>query len=155
MLLNSLHSTYNNVTFTLSPLPSQSLDDMISSLLAEDKRLNERLNEGLNEGDSKSALHPDNALLVKIWMSRKTGKQIVKEDIECYYCIRIRSYNIELWIQANDLLKGKVKDKGKYSMALTTKKFIVKESSESKYEVEKCDNEERRITCFERSNIQY
>ena len=72
LLLNSLPSTYNNIVFTLSQWPSQSLDELISSLLAEDKHLNEKL----NEENSESALHPDNALLAKNRMSKKTGKQI-------------------------------------------------------------------------------
>jgi hypothetical protein len=36
ILLNSLPSKYNSVVFTLS-LPSQSLDDMVSFLIAEEK----------------------------------------------------------------------------------------------------------------------
>jgi hypothetical protein len=42
---------------------------MISSLLAEDKKPNERASE--------SALHPENALLTRNRMNKKTGKQIV------------------------------------------------------------------------------
>ena len=40
LLLNNLPSTYNYVNFTLNQLPSQHLDDIISSLLIEDKKLN-------------------------------------------------------------------------------------------------------------------
>ena len=39
VLLNSLSSKYENLVFTLSQLSSQSLDDMISTLLAEYKKL--------------------------------------------------------------------------------------------------------------------
>ena len=39
VLLNSLSSKYHNVVFTLSQLSAQSLDDMISTLLDEDKIL--------------------------------------------------------------------------------------------------------------------
>jgi hypothetical protein len=38
ILLNNLPSQYNNVIFTLSQLPSQTLEDMIVALLAEEKR---------------------------------------------------------------------------------------------------------------------
>jgi hypothetical protein len=57
--------------------------------LVEDKRVNERSNEGIKERDSKSVLHPENALLTKNRMSIKIGKQIVKEGLECYYCRKI------------------------------------------------------------------
>ena len=60
-------------------MSSQSLDDMISSLLAEDKSLNEKI----NEGNSRSALHPDNALLAKNWMSKNAGKQIGRGWVYC------------------------------------------------------------------------
>ena len=35
VLLNSLYSKYSNVVFTLSQLSSQSLEEMVASLLAE------------------------------------------------------------------------------------------------------------------------
>jgi hypothetical protein len=38
ILLDSLSSKYNGDIFTLSQLPSQSLDEMIAALLAEEKR---------------------------------------------------------------------------------------------------------------------
>jgi hypothetical protein len=38
ILLNSLSSKYSNVVFTLSQLPSQSLEGMVASLLSEEKR---------------------------------------------------------------------------------------------------------------------
>ena len=60
ILLNCLPSTYDNVSFPLGQLSSQPLDDMISSPLSEDKRLNERLNEGDLE-----TLHLEKALLAK------------------------------------------------------------------------------------------
>ena len=37
ILLNSLPPKYNSAIFTLSQLPSQSLDEMIATLLAEEK----------------------------------------------------------------------------------------------------------------------
>ena len=64
---------------------------MISSLLVEDKRLNERL----NTRDSKSVAHPDNALLAKNQIIRKIGKQIVKQDL-IVTTTKNRSYNMEL-----------------------------------------------------------
>jgi hypothetical protein len=36
-LLNNLSSKYSNVVFTLSQLPSQSLEGMVASLLSEEK----------------------------------------------------------------------------------------------------------------------
>lgn len=71
ILLNSLHSTYNNDFFTLSQLSSQSLDDIISSLLDEDKILNERLNERIKERYLEFSLHLESALLTKKRMSIK------------------------------------------------------------------------------------
>ncbi|KAH9327354.1 hypothetical protein KI387_007532, partial [Taxus chinensis] len=41
ILLNSLSSKYSNVVFTLSQIQSQSLDNMIAALLAEEKRTTE------------------------------------------------------------------------------------------------------------------
>ena len=38
VLLNSLSSKYSNVVFTLSQLSSQSLEEMVASLLVEEKR---------------------------------------------------------------------------------------------------------------------
>ena len=40
LLLNTLPSTFNNVVFTLSQLSSLNLDDIVSTLLVEEKRLN-------------------------------------------------------------------------------------------------------------------
>ena len=37
ILLNNLSSKYSNVVFTLSQLPSQSLEGMVASLLSEEK----------------------------------------------------------------------------------------------------------------------
>jgi hypothetical protein len=48
ILLNSLPPKYSNVIFTLGRLPSQSMNEMIVALLAEEKRT--------NEGDSQSKL---------------------------------------------------------------------------------------------------
>jgi hypothetical protein len=42
ILLNSLSSKYNSVIFTLSQLSSQSIEDMIVALLAEEKRATTR-----------------------------------------------------------------------------------------------------------------
>jgi len=39
IVLNSLLSQYNNVIFTLSQMSSRTLQDMISSLLIEEKRV--------------------------------------------------------------------------------------------------------------------
>jgi hypothetical protein len=41
ILLNSLPSTYDNLIFTLSQLSSRTFDDMITTLLAEEKRMKE------------------------------------------------------------------------------------------------------------------
>eukprot|EP01018_Ginkgo_biloba_P039116 Gb_11768 [translate_table: standard] len=42
ILLNSLPSNYSNVIFTLSLMSSQTLEDMISTLLSEEKRATAR-----------------------------------------------------------------------------------------------------------------
>ena len=73
MLLNSFPSTYNNVVFTLSQFPSQLLDEMISSLLVEDNRINVGYLENIVL---------DHELLIKNWTGKK-GKHIVKEVIKC------------------------------------------------------------------------
>jgi len=39
ILLNSLSSNYDNVIFTLSQIPSKTLDEMIASLIAKEKRM--------------------------------------------------------------------------------------------------------------------
>ena len=76
--------------------------------------------------------------MLKIEQGKKR-KQIVKEDIEWYYCKKAghTTWNCKLW--ANDLLKGRARDKGN-NMALLRKDFIVEESWDYEYEVEKCDN---------------
>jgi hypothetical protein len=48
ILLNSLLPKYNSVIFTLSRLPSQSLDEMIAASLAKEKRI--------TKGDSQPEL---------------------------------------------------------------------------------------------------
>jgi hypothetical protein len=40
IMLNSLSSKYNNIVFALSQMSSQSLEEMVASLLAEEKRMN-------------------------------------------------------------------------------------------------------------------
>jgi hypothetical protein len=42
ILLNSLSSNYDNAIFTLSQMPSKTLDEMIASLIAEEKRMQPR-----------------------------------------------------------------------------------------------------------------
>ena len=131
MLLNSFPSTYNNVVFTLSQFPSQLLDEMISSLLVEDKRINVGYLENIVL---------DHELLIKNWTGKK-GKHIVKEVIKCYYCRKIGYTTWNCKIQANNLLKGKVRARGKQNLALMKKNWIVEEPSRSECETERHDNE--------------
>jgi hypothetical protein len=82
ILLNNLPSKYNNVIFTLSQMSSQTLEDMISSLLVKENRAI----IGDSEGDSQ----PEIALYSK----KRMGKRMIgKSGIECYYCGKNRSYN--------------------------------------------------------------
>lgn len=73
ILLNNLSSRYDNVIFTLCQLSSQSLDEMIASLLEEEKRM--------KEGDAKEEVssHIELALFSK----GKINKN--KRSIECFY----------------------------------------------------------------------
>jgi hypothetical protein len=99
ILLNSLPSKYNNVIFTLSQLPSQSLEDMIVALLAEEKRAI----AGDTEGDTQSEM---------AFYSRNNHNRSTKDkrEIECYYCRKMGHITINCKIHANDLLKGKLKE---------------------------------------------
>jgi hypothetical protein len=75
ILLNNLPSQYNNVIFTLSQMSSHTLEDMISSLLAEEKRAT----AGDLEGDSQ--------LETTLYSKKRMGKRMTgKSGIECYYC---------------------------------------------------------------------
>jgi hypothetical protein len=64
-----------NVIFTLSQLPSQTLEDMITALLAEEKRT--------IAGEIKGDSQPEMALY-----SRNNHSRSVKDkgEVECYYC---------------------------------------------------------------------
>jgi hypothetical protein len=64
ILLNSIPSQYNNVIFTHSQLPSQTLEDMITTLLAEEKRT--------IAGETKGDSQPEMALYSRNNHSRST-----------------------------------------------------------------------------------
>jgi hypothetical protein len=96
ILLNSLSPKYSSAIFTLSQLPSQSLDEMIATLLAEEKRT--------TEGDSQSEL----AFYARNNHNRSTKD---KEEIECHYCKKLGHTTWNCRQRANDVLKGKVKDR--------------------------------------------
>ena len=96
VLLNSLSSKYHNVVFTLSQLSAQSLDDMISTLLDEDKIL--------SATDFENFVPSEHALF-----SRSHKK--VGNNIECYYCQKVGHTALYCKTQANDILKGKIRDK--------------------------------------------
>ena len=72
ILLNSLSQKYDNAIFTLTQMPSRSLGDMISALLAEERRM--------KEGEVEFSSHFEVALYSK---GRRTNK-----IIECFYCRR-------------------------------------------------------------------
>jgi hypothetical protein len=96
ILLNSLSPKYISAIFTLSQLPSQSLDEMIATLLAEEKRI--------IEGDSQ----PELAFYERNNYNRTTKD---KEEIECHYCKKLghRTWNCRQ--RTNAVLKEKVKDR--------------------------------------------
>jgi hypothetical protein len=96
ILLNSLPPKYSSAIFTPSQLPSQSLDKMIASLLAEEKRT--------IEGDSQLEL----AFYARNNPNRSTKD---KEEIECHYCKKLGHTTWNCRQRANDVLKGKFKDK--------------------------------------------
>jgi hypothetical protein len=75
ILLNSLPSKYNNVIFTLNQMSSQTLEDMIVSLLAEEKRT--------IAGDTEDDPQPKTALYSRNNHSISTKD---KGEMECYYC---------------------------------------------------------------------
>jgi hypothetical protein len=86
---------YSSAIFTLNQLPSQSLDEMIAILLAEEKRT--------TEGDSQSKL----AFYARNNCNRSTKN---KEEIECWYCKKLGHTAWNCRQRANGVLKGKVKD---------------------------------------------
>lgn len=91
ILLNSLSSKYNNIIFTLSQMSSQSLEEMIASLLAEEKRMN----------PENTNVHHEIALFSKGKMRKNKGSG------ECFYC---HKYGHTAWncrSRAKDILNGK------------------------------------------------
>jgi hypothetical protein len=74
ILLNSLPPKYSSVIFIMSQLPSQSLDEMIAALLAEEKRT--------TKGDSQLEL----AFYARNNRNRSAKD---KEEIECHYCKKL------------------------------------------------------------------
>jgi hypothetical protein len=68
ILLNSLSQKYDNVIFTLTQMPSRTLEDMISALLAEERRM--------KEGEVEVSSHSEVVLYSK---GRRTNK-----SIECF-----------------------------------------------------------------------
>jgi hypothetical protein len=74
ILLNSLSSNYDNAIFTLSQMPSKTLDEMIASLIEEEKRMQPR--------DTEVNGKAEIALFSKGRMNKN------KASIECFYCQR-------------------------------------------------------------------
>jgi len=94
ILLNSLSSKYDNVVFTLTQLPSQTLEGMVTSLLAEEKRTySENLDAG---GQHEIALYSKGKM-------RKT-----KGSTECFYCHKNGHIAWNCKARARDLLNDKV-----------------------------------------------
>jgi hypothetical protein len=91
ILLNSLSPKYNNIVFTLSQLSSQSLEGMIASLLAEEKRTN------TEDTDIQHGM----ALFSKGKMKKTKGSK------ECFYCHKYGHIAWNCRIRAKDLLNGK------------------------------------------------
>ena len=91
ILLNSLSSKYNNIIFTLSQMSSQSLEEMVASLLAKDKRMN----------PENTNVHHEIALF------SKGKRRKIKGSGECFYC---HKYGHTAWnciSRAKDILNGK------------------------------------------------
>jgi hypothetical protein len=105
ILLKHLLPKYNSAIFTLSQLPSQSLDEMIVALLVEEKRT--------TEGDSQLEL----AFYARNNHNRSTKD---KEEIECHYCKRLGHTTWNCRQRAN-VLKGKVKDREHIANVATIK----------------------------------
>jgi hypothetical protein len=93
ILLNSLSKKYDNAIFTLTQMPSRTLEDMISALLAEEKRM--------KEGDLEVSSNSEIALYSK----GRTNK-----NIECFYCRRHGHTTLNCKTRASDLLNGKLKE---------------------------------------------
>jgi hypothetical protein len=72
ILLNSLSLTYDNAIFTLSQLSSRTMDEMIATLLAEEKRMKAR--------DTKVSSQAEITLFSKGKMNKN------KTSVECFYC---------------------------------------------------------------------
>jgi hypothetical protein len=89
-------STKTSTIFTLSQLPSQSLDEMVATLLAEEK--------GTTEDDSQLEL----AFYARNNHNRSTKG---KEEIECHYCKKLGHVTWNCRQRANGVLKGKFKDR--------------------------------------------
>ena len=83
IVLNSLPSKYNNVIFTLSQMPSQTLEDMISSLLVEENKT--------TTGDTKD----DSQLEIALYSIYNCSKLAKDRGMECYYCKKMR-HSLEL-----------------------------------------------------------
>ena len=106
VLLNSLSSKYENLVFTLSQLSSQSLDDMISTLLAEDKKL--------STTNSENFVPSENAFFTRNRVTKKVGNNIEGQ----YNCGKVGHTTWNFKILANDVLKGKIRDKEEHNKAL-------------------------------------
>ncbi|KAH9306605.1 hypothetical protein KI387_011009, partial [Taxus chinensis] len=98
ILLNNLSSKYNNVVFTLSQIQSQSLDDMIATLLVEEKRTTVEDAEGDPQQESAFYSKTKN-------FRRRSDKD--KREIECHYCKKRGHTTWDCCVRANDVLKGK------------------------------------------------
>jgi hypothetical protein len=80
-------------------MSSQTLDEMISTLLAEEKRLN----AWDTEGDSQTE--------IALFSKRRMGKRKAgKSEVECYYCRKFGHTTWNCKNHASDLLKGKLKE---------------------------------------------
>jgi len=72
VLLNSLCLTYDNAIFTLIQLSSRTMDEMIATLFAEEKRMKAR--------DTKVSSQAEITLFSKGKMNKN------KTSVECFYC---------------------------------------------------------------------
>jgi hypothetical protein len=119
ILLNSLSQKYDNAIFTLTQMPSRTLEDMISALLAEERRM--------KEGEVEVSSHSEVALYSK---GRRTNK-----SIECFYCRRRGHTVLNCKTRANDLLNGKLKESAN----------IAEESLDAMHEYSSSDDEPLKL----------
>ena len=94
ILLNNLSSKYNNVVFTLSQMSSLSFEDMVASLLVEEKRW--------NEDDLDVDFKTEIVLFSRRRMKKSQGSG------ECYHCHKFGHTTWNCRVCAKDIVNRKL-----------------------------------------------